>query len=74
MPTPKKPSDPALWNKIKKKIRATSEGSKAGKWSPRKAVLAQMEYKKQGGKWEGGFEKPDKKASGMEFIKKLRQK
>lgn len=71
MPTPKKPSNPALWNKIKKKHRASSEGSKPGRWSPRKAALSQLEYKKQGGKWEGGVTAG--KDSKMETIRALRK-
>lgn len=53
MPTPKKPSNPALWNKIKKKNRATSEGSPPGRWGVRKAVLSRLDYEEQGGRWSG---------------------
>lgn len=49
MPTPKKPTNPALWERIKKKYRATSEGSKPGRWSARKAALSQLAYTEQGG-------------------------
>jgi hypothetical protein len=45
------PTKPALWRSITKKARETSEGSKKGRWSARKAVLAQVSYKKRGGGW-----------------------
>lgn len=47
-----KPSNPALWSSVKKKHRATTLGSPAGRWSPRKAALSRREYQKKGGKWE----------------------
>lgn len=49
MPTPKAPTNPALWQAVRKKIRAGSEGSAPGRWSARKAVLAQLEYRRRGG-------------------------
>jgi hypothetical protein len=53
--TPKEakiPTKPALWKQIRDKVRATSEGSEPGRWSARKAALAQREYEKQGGEWK----------------------
>ncbi len=32
--------------------RASSEGGPAGRWSARKAVLSQLEYKDRGGSWK----------------------
>lgn len=52
MPQPKRPTKPELWEAIHKKARASSAGSKPGEWSPRKSVLAQLEYKKRGGDWK----------------------
>lgn len=51
MPAPKKPTKPALWEAAKKKARASSAGSEPGRWSARKAALAQLRYKKEGGGW-----------------------
>ena len=46
------PTDPKLWDEVKKEQRATSEGSEPGRWSARKAVLAQREYERRGGGWK----------------------
>lgn len=44
------PTDPKLWWEICDEHRAqTVEGAPAGKWSPRKAVLARLEYQRRGG-------------------------
>lgn len=45
--------DPKLWERVKKKVTAGSEGGKAGEWSARKAQLAVAEYKKAGGGYVG---------------------
>jgi hypothetical protein len=47
-----KPTKPLLWNRIKKKHRASKEGGEAGRWSARKNVLAKLEYKERGGGWK----------------------
>ncbi len=57
-----KPSDPALWERVKKRQRASSQGSPPGRWGARKAALAKLEYKKRGGKWEQGPKPPKPKA------------
>ena len=57
MPQPKAPTKPELWESIKKRARASSAGSKPGEWSPRKSVLAQREYEKQGGGWKASADK-----------------
>lgn len=46
-----KPTDPALWNKIRAKARASSVGGEKGRWSPRKQAMARRAYEKQGGGW-----------------------
>ena len=46
-----KPTNPGLWATVKKRIRASSNGGEPGRWSARKAVIAQLEYKSAGGKW-----------------------
>lgn len=52
-----KPKNPKLWQSVKKRARASSLGSEPGRWSARKAAAAQLQYEKEGGKWEKG-EKP----------------
>lgn len=42
-----------LWQKIKTKIHEGSKGGTAGTWNARKAQLAVLEYKKQGGGYIG---------------------
>lgn len=46
---PHKPTEPELWEEVKDKYRATSDGSEPGQWSARKSVRAQMEYARRGG-------------------------
>jgi len=46
-------TDPALWERVKKKITAGAKGGEKGEWSARKAQMAVAEYKKQGGGYEG---------------------
>ena len=46
-------TDPALWERIKKKITAGEKGGDKGEWSARKAQLAVAEYKKAGGGYRG---------------------
>lgn len=47
-----KPTNPALWDRVKKKYRATSAGTRPGRWSARKAALSRLEYKRRGGDWK----------------------
>lgn len=43
-----------LWEKVKNEIMAKeTAGTKAGQWSARKAQMAVLEYKKQGGGYTG---------------------
>ena len=46
-------TDPALWEKVKKKVTAGAKGGEKGEWSARKAQLAVQEYKKAGGGYKG---------------------
>jgi hypothetical protein len=46
-------SDPALWARIVKKIKAGSVAGTAGTWNARKAQLAVSEYKEAGGSYHG---------------------
>lgn len=47
-------SDPALWEKVKRRVMRGAKGGDAGEWSARKAQLAVQEYKKAGGGYRGG--------------------
>jgi hypothetical protein len=46
-------TNPALRERIKNKIMASSKGGKPGQWSARKAQLVAQEYKKAGGGYSG---------------------
>ena len=46
-------TDPALWEKVKKKVTKGDKGGKPGQWSARKAQLAVSEYKSEGGGYKG---------------------
>ncbi len=46
-------SDPALWERIKAEVTAGAKGGKAGQWSARKAQMAVLDYKHQGGGYLG---------------------
>lgn len=46
-------TNPALRERIKKRIMASSKGGKPGQWSARKAQLVSLEYKKAGGGYSG---------------------
>jgi len=48
-----KKSNPGLWKRIVARIKAGSKGGKPGQWSARKAQLAVLAYKKEGGKYVG---------------------
>jgi len=45
-------SDPALRDRLKKKILAGSKGGRSGQWSARKAQLLASEYKSEGGRYK----------------------
>jgi hypothetical protein len=45
--------DPDLWERVKRKITAGDKGGNAGQWSARKAQMAVLEYKKEGGGYKG---------------------
>jgi hypothetical protein len=42
-----------LWERIKKRITAGDKGGNPGQWSARKAQMAVLEYKKEGGGYKG---------------------
>lgn len=44
---------PALRERIKDRVTASSKGGKAGQWSARKAQLVAAEYEKAGGGYKG---------------------
>lgn len=46
-------TNPALRERIKKRVMASSKGGKPGQWSARKAQLVTLEYKKAGGGFTG---------------------
>lgn len=46
-------TNPALRERIKNKVMASSKGGKPGQWSARKAQLVAQEYKKAGGGYSG---------------------
>ena len=50
---------PALRERIKKKIMASTKGGKSGQWSARKSQMLAAEYKKAG----GGYTGPKKKSA-----------
>ena len=51
---------PALREKIKNRIMASSKGGKPGQWSARKSQLLVKEYEKAGGSYKGGKSKKQK--------------
>lgn len=46
-------SNPKLWERIKKSIKAGSKGGPRGKWSARKSQLLVRSYKRSGGRFKG---------------------
>ncbi len=48
-----KKKNPALWKRIVSRVKSGSKGGKPGQWSARKAQLAVLLYKKQGGGYKG---------------------
>lgn len=46
-------TDPALRDRLKKKVMAGSKGGQPGQWSARKAQLLKAEYEKAGGGYTG---------------------
>ena len=45
-------TNPALWERIVKRVKAGSKGGDRGEWSARKAQLLAKEYKAKGGKYK----------------------
>ena len=50
-------SNPALWERVKNKVKRGSKGGPSGKWSARKAQLSVALYKKSGGRYKGSKSK-----------------
>lgn len=46
-------TDPALWERVKRKVTKSPKGGPPGKWSARKAQIAVALYKKSGGSYKG---------------------
>jgi len=46
-------SNPALWERVKKRVTNGSKGGLPGQWSARKAQLAVKLYKEEGGRYSG---------------------
>jgi len=46
-------TDPVLWEKVKSEVTGEGKGGKPGQWSARKAQLATLIYKREGGGYEG---------------------
>jgi hypothetical protein len=47
-------SDPKLWDEVKRDVTEGDKGGEPGQWSARKAQMSVQEYKKRGGRYEGG--------------------
>ena len=48
-----KKKNPGLWKRIVARVKAGSQGGRAGQWSARKAQIATARYKKAGGGYSG---------------------
>jgi len=46
-------SDPGLWKRVVREVKASSKGGKPGQWSARKAQIAVSRYKDRGGSYRG---------------------
>lgn len=46
-------TDPALWERVRRRWLRGAKGGVAGKWNARKAMLAVQEYKRRGGRYVG---------------------
>jgi hypothetical protein len=53
-------TQPALRERLKRKIMAATKGGHAGQWSARKSQLLVHEYEKAGGGYRGGKKSPQK--------------
>lgn len=55
-------TDPALWDKVKRRVMRADKGGAAAEWSARKAQLAVADYRKAGAGCPGA-KKPDNSLS-----------
>ncbi len=46
-------SNPSLWSRIVREVKASSKGGRPGQWSARKAQIAVSRYKDRGGSYKG---------------------
>ena len=46
-------TNPALWERVKRQVKASAQGGPPGKWSARKAQLSVAKYKAAGGGYRG---------------------
>ncbi len=63
-----KKKNPGLWKRIVARVKAGTQGGRAGQWSARKAQIATARYKKAGGGYSG------KKSSSNSLAKWSKQK
>lgn len=61
-------TNPSLWKRVVARVKAGDKGGKSGQWSARKAQLATLAYKKEGGGYKGA------KSSSNSLAKWTRQK
>ena len=53
MTTSAEKTDPELWERVKAQVTAGDKGGEPGEWSARKAQMAVLVYKHQGGGYKG---------------------
>ena len=53
MTTSAEKTDPELWERVKAQVTAGDKGGEPGEWSARKAQMAVLAYKKEGGGYKG---------------------
>lgn len=46
-------SNPGLWSRVVRQVKASSKGGRPGQWSARKAQMAVQRYKSLGGSYRG---------------------
>lgn len=46
-------SNPGLWSRVIRQVKASSKGGRPGQWSARKAQMAVQRYKSLGGSYRG---------------------
>jgi len=46
-----RPTNPELWERVKRKWRRKDLGTPSGDWGLRKLIMARLEYHRRGGEW-----------------------